>query len=203
MARPWQDPALGVPLPDGASRLVVTSPDIDLESVDAMFVDADGGVLTIPGEGPGDRVVVDLAGSLPPDTRLAGLRTGAEVAVGDQPSIGLRASVRVDGEEVARTGRLSNPGSGSWLMFGDVPDLPAAVPALLTDDLASGAALAVGDTDRGARSRVVDGRAGGRHRPVPPHHRLVRRAGDCCSTRAACSRRCWRAGSPRRPTSGG
>lgn len=146
VARPWQDPALGVPLPDGASRLVVTSPDIDLESVDAMFVDADGGVLTIPGVGTGDRVVVELAGSLPPDTRLVGLRMGAEVSVGDQPSIGLRASVRVDGDEVATNGRLSNPGNGSWLMFGEVPELPPAVPVVLTDDLASGASLAVGDT---------------------------------------------------------
>ncbi len=146
VVRPWQDPAVGVPLPDGASRLVVTSPDVDLESTDAMFVGSAGEVLTIPGERQGGRIVVDLAGSLPPDVRLAGLRTGAEVAVGDQPSIGLRVSVRVDGEEVAAQGRLSNPGSGSWLMFGDVPDLPAAVPALLTDDLASEAALAVGDT---------------------------------------------------------
>jgi hypothetical protein len=146
VARPWEDPALGVPLPDGASRLVATSPDVDLESVDAMFVDADGEVLTIPGAGSGGRVVVELAGALPPGTRLAGLRIGAEVSVGDQPSIGLRASVRVDGEQVATQGRLSNPGSGAWLMFGEVPELPDAVPVLLTDDLASGASLAVGDT---------------------------------------------------------
>jgi hypothetical protein len=31
-------------------------------------------------------------------------------------------------------------------MFGDVPELPAAVPVVLTDDLATGASLAVGDT---------------------------------------------------------
>ncbi len=146
VARPWRAPGLGVPLADRAARLVVTSPDVDLESVDAMFVDADGEVLTIPGGGTGDRVVIELAGALPPDVRLVGLRMGSVVSVGDQPSIGLRASVRVDGQEVATQGRLSNPGNGSWLMFGDVPELPPAVPVLLTDDLAAGASLAVGDT---------------------------------------------------------
>ncbi|HEX6149315.1 FtsX-like permease family protein [Nocardioides sp.] len=146
VARPWADPTVGVPLPDGADRIVVASPDVDLGRLEAMFVDADGDVVVVAAEGDGERVVIDAGGGLPADSRLAGLHLGAQAALGDQPSIGIRATARVDGEQVADAARLSNPGSGTWLTFGDPPELPDSVPVVLTSDLARDASLTAGDT---------------------------------------------------------
>ncbi|MGH3348167.1 MAG: FtsX-like permease family protein [Nocardioides sp.] len=146
VARPWHDTSVGVPLPDGAQRIVVASPDVDLGRLEAMFVDADSDVVVVAAEGDGSRVVFDVAGRLPVDTRLAGLHLGAQVPLADQPSIGARATVRVDGERLADSARLSTPGSGTWLTFGDPPELPDAVPVVLTSDLARDASLATGDT---------------------------------------------------------
>lgn len=144
--RPWRDTAAGVPVPDEARRIVVASPEVDLGRLEAMFVDADGDVVVIPVEGDGGRVVIDAAGRLPVGSRLAGLHLGAQAPLGDQPSIGVRATVRVDGERIEDSARLSNPGSGTWLTFGEPPVLPDSVPVVLTSDLARDASLTTGDT---------------------------------------------------------
>jgi len=146
VARPWRDTSVGVPVPDEAQRIIVASPDVELGRLEAMFVDADGDVVVIPAEGDGGRVVIDAAGRLPVGSRLAGLHLGAQAPLGDQPSIGARATVQVDGERLADSARLSNPGSGTWLTFGEPPELPDSVPVVLTSDLARDASLATGDT---------------------------------------------------------
>jgi len=145
LARPWRDSTVGVPVPDEAQRIVVATPDVELGRLDAMFVGVDGDVIVVAAEGAGGRVVIDAAGRLPADTRLAGLHLGAQTPLGDQPSIGARATLRVDGERLADAARLSTPGSGTWLTFGDPPDLPDSVPVVLTRELARDASLATGD----------------------------------------------------------
>ncbi len=202
VARPWRDTSVGVPMPDEAQRIVVASPDVELGRLEAMFVDADGDVVVIPAEGDGGRVVIDAAGRLPVGSRLAGLHLGAQAPLGDQPSIGARATVRVDGERLADSARLSNPGSGTWLTFGEPPELPDSVPVLLTSDLARDASLATGDTVElrvfglTTRMRIVG--------TVPTSARSGRpRAAGCCSTPAASCRPCWSAASSKRRTSGG
>jgi hypothetical protein len=146
VARPWADPDVGVPLPDGVERVSVASPDVDLGQLQAMFVDAEGDAVVVDAEGDGGRVVIDTAEELPADSRFAGLHLAAQAPLGDQPSIGIRATLRADGDRLARGARLSNPGSGTWLTFGEPPELPDAVPVLVTSALAREASLGTGGT---------------------------------------------------------
>ena len=146
VARPWADPDVGVPLPDGVQRVVVASPDVDLGQLQAMFVDAEGDAVVVAAEGKGGRVVIDTVGELPADSRFGGLHLAAQAPLGDQPSIGIRATLRADGDRVGGGARLSSPGSGTWLTFGEPPELPDAVPVLVTSELARDASLARGAT---------------------------------------------------------
>lgn len=141
--RPLRDPATGVAIPDGASQLDVDlgGNGLVLDQVGLLFADPEGAPTLLTARASGGRVDLDLAGQLPPDSRLVAVRTGGRDRRG-----AVRAVVSVDGEEVADGARWWRTPSGGAIAFGDSPGLPAAVPVVLTDAIASASSLDVGDT---------------------------------------------------------
>lgn len=150
--RPWRDPEVGVPLPDGTTGLTLEVPDVDLTSVTVALADAEGGVRLLPARGAGGRVELEL-GTAVDDTRLVTVRTGSTDAALDPPDRTGKVAAVVTAEtgtdeatEVTRAGRWWTPGDSELVTFGRrvVPQRPT--PVLLTDELARQASVAIGDT---------------------------------------------------------
>ena len=141
IGRPWDE--VGVVVPDGTQSLSVGVDDGGAGDLGVVLADPDGGLTVHPGASDDNPVEVDVSHAVP-GTRVVAVVTDVTGVTGGDPGV----TVRADGAP------LEAPDGAWWVpeetavavLAASAPMAPDPLPAVVTDDLAEDASLAVGDT---------------------------------------------------------